>query len=193
MSLVVVSAVREELGSLAGEIVGVGPLVAAVGAARLLARRDRPSAVVLIGTGGAYAGGPPIGTVVASSRLGWSSGIDALGLGYTPGAPPAIDADADLLRVLDLPRVPVLTTAAVTTDPALARTLGADWAVEHLESYGVALACRDAAVPFAAVLGIANEVGPDAHAQWLRHRDAAQHAAQAAVAAVLARGHFLSR
>ncbi len=184
MSLVVVSATREELGALAGEIVGVGPLVSAVRASRLVAR-ERPTGVLLIGTAGAYAGGPCVGSVVVSSRLGWSSGVDALGLGYTPGAPPPIEADADLLRAFDLPRCPVLTTAAITTDPALARRLGTEWAVEHLESYGVALACREAGVPFAAMLGIANEVGPDAHAQWLKHRDAVQDGARAAVAALL--------
>jgi len=191
MSIVVVAAAREELGSIAGEIVGVGPVVSAVRVARMLAR-EKPSGVVLIGTGGAYAGGPPIGRAIASSRLGWLSGVDALGLGYTPAAPPPIEADAGLLRALDLPRVPVLTTTAITTDPSLARRLGAEWAVEHLESYGVALACREAGVPFAAVLGIANEVGPDAHAQWLHHRDAAQDAARAAVAALLTGGQILA-
>jgi nucleoside phosphorylase len=192
MSLVVVSAVRDELGSLDGEILGVGPIVSAIRMAQLLERR-RPSAVVLLGTGGAYPGsGRPIGSVVASSRLGWSSGVDALGLGYTPGAPAPIEADEGLLRALGLPGCPVLTTAAVTTDPALAQRLGAAWEVEHLESYGVAFACREAGVPFAAVLGITNDVGPDAHAQWLRHREAVQDAARAAVAALLGGGQFLS-
>jgi hypothetical protein len=32
------------------------------------------------------------------------------------------------------------------------------------------------------VLGISNEVGPEAHVQWLTHRDAAQDAARLAVA-----------
>jgi purine-nucleoside phosphorylase len=192
MSIVVVSAVREELGTLAGEILGVGPIVSAIRMERLLAR-TRPSAVVLLGTAGTYsAAGPSIGAVVASSRLGWSSGVDVLGIGYTPGAPAPIDVDEGLLRALGLPGFPVLTTAAVTTDDDLARRLGAAWAVEHLESFGVAFACREAGVPFAAVLGIANEVGPHAHAQWLRHRDAAQDAARAAVAAFVQGGQFLS-
>ena len=54
--------------------------------------------------------------------------------------------------------------------------------VEHLEAYGVAFACRESGVPFVVVLGISNVVGPDAHIQWLTHRDAAQDAARVAIA-----------
>jgi hypothetical protein len=36
-------------------------------------------------------------------------------------------------------------------------------------------------VPFVAVLGIANEVGPDAHVQWLTNRNAAQDVARDAI------------
>jgi 3-methyl-2-oxobutanoate hydroxymethyltransferase len=44
-----------------------------------------------------------------------------------------------------------------------------------------ALACQEAGVPFLAVLGIANEVGPQAHAQWRAHRAEAEAAARRAV------------
>jgi nucleoside phosphorylase len=184
MGALVVAAAREELGELEGEVLGVGPIVAAVRTAAVIARR-RPARVVLIGTGGAYVGGPPVGTAVAASRLGWSYGVAALGLGYVPRPPAPIEPDPELLAALDLPRHAVLTTGAVTTDPDLAQRLADGWSVEHLEAFGVALACREAQVPFVAVLGVSNRVGPDAHVEWLTHRDAAQDAARLAIAPLL--------
>lgn len=186
MSVLLVAAAREELGDLDGEVVGVGPIVAAVRAATLLERK-RPEAVVMIGTGGAYPGGPAIGRAVKSSRIGWSYGIAAMGLGYVPRAPAPVDADPDLLAALDLEAHAVLTVGAITTDPTLALRLSDGWTVEHLEAFSVALACREASVPFVAVLGISNDVGPDAHVQWLTHRDAAQAAARAAIGPLLSR------
>jgi nucleoside phosphorylase len=189
--MLVVAAVEEELGDLPGAVVGVGPVVAAASAAAHLARRA-PAAVLLIGTAGAYPGGPAIGSVVASARLGLACGVDALGLGYTPRPPPVLAGDPDLLDALDAlgpVRCDVLTVSAISTDRELVRRLAEGWAVEHLEAYGVALACREAGVPFAAVLGISNDVGPDAHAQWLAHRDGAQRAARDVAARLLgARG-----
>jgi purine-nucleoside phosphorylase len=191
MPTIVVAAVAEELGDLRGYVLGVGPIVAAVNAARLLAR-VRPTGVALVGTAGVYEGGPAIGSVVAASRVGWAAGSAVSGLGYVPVPPPPLDCDPELLKALDLPAVPVLTTPAITTDRDLARRFAKEWAVEHLEAYGVALACREERVPFVAVFGIANEVGPDAHAQWLLHRDAAQGAARRALSGPSTRGHFLS-
>lgn len=184
MATLVVAAAREELGDLAGEVVGVGPLVAAVRAAVLLERR-RPERVVMVGTGGAYPNGPAIGTAVAGSRVGWSYGVAALGLGYVPRPPPPVECDPVLLDRLAVARLPILTVGAVTTDLALATRLADGWSVEHLEAFGVALACREAHIPFVCVLGISNEVGRDAHVQWLTHRDAAQDAARRAIEPLL--------
>jgi nucleoside phosphorylase len=183
MATLVVAAAREELGEMDGEAVGVGPIVAAARAAAIVSRL-RPSRVVLIGTAGAYRDGPPVGAAVAGSRIGWASGVAALGLGYVPRAPAPIACELD-------PRLrcewhPILTVGAVTTDSGLAgRFATAGWSVEHLEAYAVALACAEAGIPFLAVLGIANEVGPDAHVQWLANRDSAQDAARRAIAPLL--------
>lgn len=189
MTGLVVAAAREELGELDGEAVGVGPIVAGVRAAVLI-ERLRPTWVALIGTAGAYPGGPPIGSVIAASRLGWGNGVATLGLGYVPRPPGPIAGDLSLLASPAVPgpiaRHPVLTVAAITTDPALARRFAeAGWGVEHLEAYAVALACREAGVPFVAVLGISNDVGPDAHVQWLAHRDEAQDGARRTIAPLL--------
>ncbi len=182
--MLLVAAAKEELGPLVGEVLGVGPVHAAVRMATLL-ERHRPDRVVLIGTAGAYPGGPAIGTAVVAHRMGLSWGIAALGLGYVPRAPLPIDADPTLLSLLTCPRHAVLTAGAITTDPDLARRLADDWTVEHLEAFAAALACKSAGVPFVAVLGIANGVGPDAHAEWLANRDQAQSAARAAILPVL--------
>lgn len=179
------AAVREELGELEGEVVGIGPILAAARAADVLARRQ-PEGVILLGTGGAYAGGPPIGQAIVASRVGMSYGVAAMGLGYVPRPPAPVECDPELIERIGLPVHAVQTVSAITTDPTLAERIRDGWTVEHMEAFGVALACRNAGVPFTAVLGITNEVGPDAHAQWLTHRDAAQAAAREAVKHLLA-------
>ncbi|MCB9679164.1 MAG: phosphorylase [Alphaproteobacteria bacterium] len=185
MGLLVMAAAPEELGPLEGAVVGVGPVVAAANTARIL-ERDKPDRVVLIGTAGAYPGGPAIGQAVAASRVGLSWGVAAMGLGYVPRAPKPVECDVGLLARIKVPQHAVLTVGAITTDRTLARRIADGYTVEHLEAFGVALACKQAGVPFVAVLGITNDVGPDAHVQWLTHRDAAQQAARDAIQPLLA-------
>ena len=176
-----VAAVVEELGALPGEILGVGLVAATARMARLCAERA-PPAVVLIGTAGAFPGGPPVGSVVVGTRLGLGAPVVALGLGYQPLPPPVLEADLALAtRLAAAGAVPaaILTHLAITTDATLSARLAADWKVEHMEAYGAAWACRSAGVPFAAVLGITNRVGRNAHAEWLAHRTEAEAAARA--------------
>src|SRR5688572_17199301 len=109
-----VSAVREELCGADGFALGVGMLAAGVATAALLARR--PEALVLVGTAGAYPGGPAIGTVVTARRVGLASHGAAAGLGYLPLAP----APLDLAPARGLVACDVLCLTAITTDPALA-------------------------------------------------------------------------
>lgn len=179
-----IAAVPHELGPLDGAAVGVGAVRAGVGAARAIAAA-RPRTVVLIGSAGAYPGGPPIGAVVQAARLGLADAAAAVGLGYVPLPPAPLTADPDLRRWLAVPEVDVLTTGAVTTDAAAAAQLGAQlesgWHLEHLEAWAVAYAAQEAGVPFAAVFGVANEVGPDAHAQWLAHHAAVEAAVRALI------------
>ncbi|RME20827.1 MAG: hypothetical protein D6798_19590 [Deltaproteobacteria bacterium] len=179
--ILVLAAVAEELGDLPGRTVGVGPVVAAAQASRILAE-VRPDAVVMVGTAGSYPGGPDIGTPCAARRVGLADGAARMGLGYVPRPPAPVVCDPRLLDLVpDLPRVDVLTAGGVSTDPLLAQRMADAWQVEHLEAFGVAAACAAHGLPFLAVLGIANRVGPTAHAEWLTHRDAAQDAAREAV------------
>ena len=182
--MLLLAADREELGDLPGEVVGVGPVIAAANSARLLAEHQ-PRRVVLIGTAGSYSGGPDIGDAVVSRTLGLSWGVATLGLGYVPRAPGPSSGDPAMIERSGLTPHDVLTVGAVTTDPDLGERLGEGWTVEHLEAYAVAWACARASIPFVAVFGITNEVGPDAHLQWLTHREQAQSTAREAVQALL--------
>ena len=74
---------------------------------------------------------------------------------------------------------PVAITRTRAAATALARHTGA--ALENLETFAVARACAQARIPFAAVLGISNRVGPQAHREWLRHAAPAAAAACAVV------------
>lgn len=190
--ILVVAAVAEELGALPGRTVGIGPVVAAASTARLLAA-THPDAVVLVGTAGSYRGGPAIGLACAARRVGLADGAATMGLGYVPRPPAPVPCDPRLLARCPLPQVDVLNTGAVTTDPVLAQRMADGWQVEHLEAFGVACACAAVGVPFLAILGIANQVGPDAHIQWLSHRNAAQDAARDAALALLGGEQLVGR
>ena len=81
----------------------------------------------------------------------------------------------------------VATPLAITKAAALARRLAraTGAAVENLEAFGVARAAHRAGVPFGAVLGISNRVGPRAHEEWVRHQDRATRAASEVAGALL--------
>ncbi len=182
--ILAVAAVAAELADLPGEALGIGAVAAGARLARILATR-RPEAVVLVGSAGAYPGGPAVGTACRVRRVGLADGAAALGRAYVPRPPAPIACDRELLADLDLPWADALTVGAVTTDPTLAAALARGWQLEHLEAWGAALACREAGVPFAAVLGVANLVGPTAHEEWRANRALAEAVAREAVAALL--------
>jgi nucleoside phosphorylase len=184
--MMVMAAVQEELGDIEGVVVGIGPVASGVSAASTLVTH-KPDVVVMVGTCGAYPGGPAIGTTVVSRRIGLAFGVAAMGLGYVPRPLPPLSADPAILARLTIPQVNVLTCGAVSTDTKLAERLADGWQVEHLEAFGVAWACHMANVPFCAILGIANIVGPNAHLEWLANREAAQQAARQVVRTLLSR------
>lgn len=171
----VVSAVDAERHGVPGVSLGVGPVRAAARMATVLARR-RPSAVLLIGSCGVYGDRWPVGAVVRGGRIGFADTGAVAGLGYVPLPPPCLLAGSSP-ALGGLPAGHILTVAAITSDPQAAALHARDWDLEHMEAYGAALACQDAEVPFFAVLGVANQVGPDAHAQWKAHRVEAEQAA----------------
>jgi nucleoside phosphorylase len=175
-------------------VVGVGPVEAALGTARALQAR-RPRALILVGTAGVYRTAvrrPAIGQVVVARRLRFVSVGTARALAYFPGPMPlAVQSDAGLramlARAAGAPLADVACPPAITRSTAAAAAVAATSraTVENLEAFAVARAAAEWGVPFAAVLGVANEVGPRAHAQWTAHGAEAAAAACAAVRAWL--------
>lgn len=167
-----------------GQPVGVGLVLAAVGAARALAEGPA-QAVVLLGTCGAYksAGWGP-GTVVVARRVHL---VDPSALSraaeFPPPMPTSLDADPRLVEALaDAGARPadIATTLAITVDDRAAAFVAQATAthVEHLEAFAVAAACAASNVRFAAVLGVANRVGASARAEWrANHVHASEQAA----------------
>jgi nucleoside phosphorylase len=176
--------------------VGVGLIEAAAGAARLI-EELAPAAIFLVGTAGLYPGAtiaPVIGSAVIAGTLHLASASVAGGSAYLPGPLPAVATPSPrLTRALDaatrLPRATVACPLGISGTRAIARRLqtatSAD--VENLEAFAVARAATAARVPFAAVLGISNRVGPQSHAEWRAHADTAAGAACAALRTTLQR------
>ena len=171
--------------------VGVGAVDAAVGAAAAIAAA-RPSRVIFVGTAGAYPRGratAAIGTVAIASELSLVSTAALRGDGYLPEpvtarAPTAASLGAALAacgsgkRPAQLLAVacPLAVTRSATLGRHVARATGA--ALENLEAFAVARAAAAAGIDeVAAVLGIANRVGPRGHQEWRAHHVAASRAA----------------
>jgi futalosine hydrolase len=167
----------------AARVVGIGLPQASVGAA-LRIPEVRPSAVVMVGTCGAYPGGSlHIGDVVVARRILLVEPAVLDGLAATPEPMPlATEGDPGIRAALcraGAVAADVATTLGVTVDDALAARIGqvSGAHAEHMEAYGVALASAHHGVPFAAVLGVANEVGSRARGEWrANHREAARAA-----------------
>ena len=142
---------------------GVGAVVAAAATARLLAEA-RPSRVLFVGTCGAYDARLSVLDLFAV-RAAIATSLDELeGRAYRPAL--------EVVRFEATWTVPGLTARDVAVPPAITRTeegavrLAAIAPAEHLELTGVFAACRDAGVPVAAALAVANRVGPAAHEEW---------------------------
>jgi nucleoside phosphorylase len=170
------------------EAIGVGTVDAAVGAAHALAR-SRPRRAIFVGTAGAYPGAAAralsVGAAAIASELRLVSTATLRGDAYHP-APlvAAAHATAALRARLAgaapdaLSDVTVACPLAITLAAALARRIAATGAaLENLEAFAVARASAAAHVPFGAVLGVSNVVGPKAHAEWRANHLAASRAA----------------
>jgi nucleoside phosphorylase len=165
-------------------LTGVGAVAAAAATARLLAER-RPSRVLFLGTCGAYDDRLPIGTLLSAAEVLALSQDERAGRAYRPGVEVA---RWTATLALPLPGQVVAVTPAITTDPEGARRLGELAAAEHLELSGVFAACALAGVPVGAALGVANRVGPEAHAEWKAHHADVSRALVSALASFLASG-----
>jgi futalosine hydrolase len=193
------SAVRVSGAAPVRAVVGVGLCEAAAGTARLI-ERHHPRAIVLVGTAGLYPGSEKaapklaIGAVALGRTFHLASDAVARQTAYLPEPLPAQATSApdllqDLIAATGLPvadvACPVGITRAAPVAQLLRKTTGA--ALENLEAFAVARAAAAAGVPFIAILGIANDVGPEGNAQWRAHGTAAAAAACSAVRTWLAK------
>lgn len=172
-----------EPGEVRVEAVGVGPAMAAAGAARLLAlaeaRRQPFDAVISAGVAGGFVGRAAVGAVVLGARsiaadLGAEGGdafipVEELGFGSS-----VVEGDSALLKLWSsgLPGAvvgDVLTLATVTGTAATAEALRERFpqaVAEAMEGFGVGCAARAAGVPFLELRAVSNAVGPRDRGAW---------------------------
>ncbi len=162
---------------------GVGAVVAAAATARLV-ESVRPSRVLFVGTCGAYDTRLAPFDVIAA-RAAIATSLEELdGRAFRPAI--------EVVRFEATWTVPGLAAHDVAVPPAITRTaegaakLAAVAPAEHLELAGVFAACRDAGVPVAAALAVANRVGPSAHEEWDANHARASRALVDALRALLA-------
>ncbi|MDZ7800322.1 MAG: futalosine hydrolase [Trueperaceae bacterium] len=166
---------------------GVGSAAAAAAAA-LTNQRHRPSALLLLGIGGAYAGSfVPVG---AAACAAWEFALDAgvvasegtrslaeipLALASSAGGDPLYDRiptdpgwQAALARACRMAPQGFATSDGISgdLDVAGARAQRSGAAVESMEGAAVALVCARMGLPFGEVRGISNVAGVRDHASW---------------------------
>ncbi len=174
--------------------VGVGLVESGIAAARLI-DRHQPSAVLLLGTAGVYPGqsaGLVLDSAAIAGRIRLLPRISSGEHAYLPAiVPTEAKSTPALVRGLrnaaGLPCVDVACPLGITATAAAAKVAAklSGCALENLEAFAVARAAVVAKIPFAAILGIANHVGPGGHHEWQRHaKSAAQRACQAVLAAL---------
>ena len=169
------------------EPVGIGAIDAAVGAAGAITRA-RPARVIFVGTAGIYGreseARQVIGTAVVAGEILCMSTAALKGEAYLPGPMVVqVPTSRSLQTALASGRAEqprdVACPLAITRSAALGRRISeaTGATLENLEAFAVARAAAAASVPFAAVLGVANRVGPTGHDEWQRHHRAASRAA----------------
>jgi futalosine hydrolase len=164
---------------------GVGLIEAAIGATRAIAE-TRPTAVVFVGTAGLYPSRRPdfaLTEVVGARRIVLVDSAVLRGQAFVPAPLPIATEVPPSLRerlvrqgvLLGDVACPIGITSGAATARQIARDLDCD--VENLEAFAVARAAAAAGLPFAALLGISNAVGPSGHREWKRHAESTAHAA----------------
>jgi nucleoside phosphorylase len=154
--------------------VGIGAVTAAVATARLLSERP-VGRVLFVGTCGAYDARLAPGDLLAASEAIATSLEEREGRAYRPAAERVRWPASWALPARFAPHA-VAVPPAITSTIAGAAALAALAAAEHLELTGVFAACAELGVPVAAALGVANRVGPEAHAEWRASQTAVSRA-----------------
>jgi len=181
-------------GEIVLETTGVGLVEAAAGASRVIAclgPEVRPRGVIFIGTAGVapLKQRPEALQAVVPDRIALHCQRVTDGDAYLPGVMVSeVQANRALSRRLQqagaLPIPLAICPIGITRTraPRLPRPF-----VENLEAFAVARAAALLKLPFIAVLGISNTIGPNAHVEWKANAKAASDAACKTVASALLR------
>ena len=174
--------------------VGVGLVEAGIATARLL-EKHHPSTVLLVGTAGLYPGQSAalrLKDAAVAARVYLLPQILPGKHAYLPATVPNEERSSpalvrDLRKAAGLPTTDVACPLGITATAAAAAAAAklSGCALENLEAFAVARAAAVAKVPFAAILGIANHVGPKGHREWEKHAKAAAESACQAVIVTL--------
>jgi nucleoside phosphorylase len=172
--------------------IGVG-LAVAGGATANRINQIAPRVVIALGSCGIYPGPNeyrPLDIVVPSRLSLFDPAVAAGKAAFPDPMQTLLDPDPQLSAAL-LQAVTtrghacnVATTMSITTDDAIARAVHGATGIEaeNLELFPIALACRAADIPFAAVLGVTNIVGSTGRQDWRQYqREAAVAAAEVIV------------
>ena len=155
---------------------GVGVVMASIVTSKLLMTL-KPSRVLVVGTCGSYDKNHLLvgDFLIVSEAI--STSLDLFkGRAYRP----VIEqyrwlATLNVPVDLDFPILPVAVTPGVTMTIGGAKLLSSIAVAEHLELTGIFAACHEADIPCGAILAVANQVGPKAHAQWLANHEIVSH------------------
>lgn len=155
---------------------GVGMVSAAASTTRELMKMEGVEAALFTGSLGAFSESVELLTPVLASGVVLSDAALSLGKGYLPeiqrrrfSASPAevlnIGAAGSLNSVVE---GWVASSLAITSNAPLGKQIQEETGAtfENLELFGVALACHQAGIPWAAVGVVTNHVGENASAQW---------------------------
>ena len=170
---------RKWRGQIELQTVGVGLVEAAIGTTAALTRR-KPQLLILVGTAGAFPTATlDIAKAAIVSRVTLGS-PEKENVAQIPTPMPrevstSVRFSASLAKSSTLETATVVCPLAITRSSRRAKELskvsGAE--LENLEVFAIAQAAQRAKVPFVAVLGVANIVGPKGAKQWLDHGEAA--------------------
>lgn len=158
-------------------ITGVGPIEAAIGAARALEAcldlGHLPDYVLSLGSAGSNR--LEQGEVYQVASISWRD-MDASPLGFQRGLTPFLDQPVEIplpVRLPGLPAARLSTGANIVSGPAYA---GIDADMVDMESFAVLRACQQFAVPMIGLRGVSDGKRELRHytdwTEWLGHLDA---------------------
>lgn len=170
--------------------VGIGLVKAAIGTTNAI-NLFRPQGVLLIGTAGLYSPHKERFSLGSAALVRRVSLVFDLSNDQQAFLPKRMQKTCTLphrfsstfLHAAKIPHLDVACPVGITRHAKAAKNVAKAFCadLENLETYAALQAARVASLPFVAILGLANEVGPQGHRQWLKHgKQAAENACMAA-------------